>query len=222
MDRYEKLGRVGEGAHGVVYMARLLKPIAPKPLNATPSSIQPEEEEAKHSTATPQSPRHAAIKRHRDGTPASIRLIAHSLKDSLLQLPQLPLPTNRPAAGLESVPDAPLLLFDRHDRDHSLEVGSVVAIKKIRLRSVYDGLSLEAIREIKLLQELDHPNIVRIFDVFNHNANINLVMDWMHFDLEKLIRDQSAEIAEGDVKFIMQQILRGSSIATSAGSCTAT
>lgn len=36
-----------------------------------------------------------------------------------------------------------------------------VAIKKIRVTDSSAGLSMEAIREIKIMQELNHPNVVR-------------------------------------------------------------
>lgn len=95
---------------------------------------------------------------------------------------------------------------------HPLTSSSIVAIKKIRLRSAAEGLSLEAIREIKLLQELDHPNVLRLLDIFAHHANINLVLEYMTGDLEGLIRWRAREqkpLAPGDVKAYMHQVLEG-------------
>lgn len=44
---------------------------------------------------------------------------------------------------------------------------SLVAIKKIKVNAEYkDGLSMDAIREVKYLQELSHPNIIALHDVF--------------------------------------------------------
>ena len=34
---------------------------------------------------------------------------------------------------------------------------------------------MTALREIKLLMELKHPNIIRLIDVFPHKRNLNLV-----------------------------------------------
>jgi cyclin-dependent kinase 7 len=38
-----------------------------------------------------------------------------------------------------------------------------VAIKKIRAGQFKDGLDLSAIREIKSLQDLKHPNVIDVF-----------------------------------------------------------
>lgn len=41
------------------------------------------------------------------------------------------------------------------------ETDDIVALKRIRLESVDEGVPCTAIREISLLKELNHPNIVR-------------------------------------------------------------
>jgi serine/threonine protein kinase len=41
------------------------------------------------------------------------------------------------------------------------ETGEIVALKRIRLDSEDEGVPCTAIREISLLKELKHPNIVR-------------------------------------------------------------
>jgi cyclin-dependent kinase 7 len=40
--------------------------------------------------------------------------------------------------------------------------GKRVAIKKIKVRQRKDGLDVSALREIKALQELRHPNILEV------------------------------------------------------------
>lgn len=43
----------------------------------------------------------------------------------------------------------------------------LVALKKIRLESEDEGIPSTAIREIALLKELQHPNIVKLCDVIH-------------------------------------------------------
>ncbi len=68
----------------------------------------------------------------------------------------------------------------------------LVAIKKIKVNAEYkDGLSMDAIREVKYLQELSHPNIIALHSVYSSkNQNLNLVLEFLPLgDLEMLIRD---------------------------------
>ena len=69
---------------------------------------------------------------------------------------------------------------------------SLLAIKKIKVNTEYrDGLSMDAIREAKYLQELSHPNIIALYAVFSSkNQNLNLVLEFLPLgDLEMLIKD---------------------------------
>lgn len=45
------------------------------------------------------------------------------------------------------------------------KTGVVVALKKIRMESEKDGFPVTAMREIKLLQGLRHPNVVRLHEM---------------------------------------------------------
>ncbi|KAL9125821.1 MAG: hypothetical protein Q9217_005029 [Psora testacea] len=74
----------------------------------------------------------------------------------------------------------------------SADPASLVAIKKIKVNTDYrDGLSMDAIREVKYLQELSHPNIIALHAVFSSkNQNLNLVLEYLPLgDLEMLIKD---------------------------------
>lgn len=87
--------------------------------------------------------------------------------------------------------------------------GEFVAIKRIRLGKAMDGISHSALREIKLLQELKHPNIIALRDVFEHHQNIHLVFDFMETDLELLIRNRQVVLSAADIKSFMQMTLKG-------------
>lgn len=71
---------------------------------------------------------------------------------------------------------------------------------------------MEAVREIKLLQELNHPHVLKLLDIFSHHANINLVLEYMVGDLEQLLRGLMAlkrPLAPQDIKAYMRMLLQG-------------
>jgi serine/threonine protein kinase len=41
----------------------------------------------------------------------------------------------------------------------------LVALKKVRLENEKEGFPITAVREIKILRQLDHPNIVKLLDI---------------------------------------------------------
>ena len=41
----------------------------------------------------------------------------------------------------------------------------MVALKKVRLENEKEGFPITAVREIKILRQLDHPNIVKLLDI---------------------------------------------------------
>ncbi|KAK2802938.1 hypothetical protein FQN50_007183 [Emmonsiellopsis sp. PD_5] len=89
---------------------------------------------------------------------------------------------------------------------------SLVAIKKIKVNTEYkDGLSVDAIREVKYLQELSHPNVIALHDVFSSkDQNLNLVLEYLPLgDLEMLIKDKNIQYGAADVKAWMGMLARG-------------
>ncbi|KRX01199.1 Protein kinase-like domain [Pseudocohnilembus persalinus] len=63
----------------------------------------------------------------------------------------------------------------------------VYALKKIRLESEDEGIPSTAIREISLLKELQHPNVVRLHDVIHSNNKLVLVFEFVDQDLKKFM-----------------------------------
>jgi cyclin-dependent kinase 7 len=88
----------------------------------------------------------------------------------------------------------------------------IVAVKKIKIGSreeAADGINRTALREIKLLHELHHENIIGLLDVFGHKSNVSLVFDFMDTDLEIIIKDTKIVLTPANIKSYMIQTLRG-------------
>jgi cyclin-dependent kinase 7 len=80
---------------------------------------------------------------------------------------------------------------------------SLVAIKKMKINPEYkDGIQQDAYREIKCLQELEHPNIVQLKSVFTtKDQTISLVLECLPLgDLEELWKNKDILYQAPDVK----------------------
>ena len=89
------------------------------------------------------------------------------------------------------------------------ETGDFVALKEIRLESEDEGVPCTAIREISLLMELDHPNVVRLYDVIHAEKSLTLVFEYLDMDLKKFMDDYRTSLPLGTIKQFMYQILKG-------------
>ncbi|EGX92527.1 serine/threonine-protein kinase [Cordyceps militaris CM01] len=87
-----------------------------------------------------------------------------------------------------------------------------VAIKKIKVQKEYtEGMAPDAVRELKHLQELSHPNIISLLAVFSSkDQNLNLVLEFLPLgDLEMLIRDtEHVRYGAADIKAWMGMLTR--------------
>ncbi|MDP2437887.1 MAG: protein kinase [archaeon] len=87
--------------------------------------------------------------------------------------------------------------------------GRLVAVKKCKAISRDDGLNPSALREIRLLKELRHPNVIEIVDAYSRGSNLYIVFELMYEDLENIIRDKNMAFTAADVKGYLVQALRG-------------
>jgi cyclin-dependent kinase 2 len=66
-----------------------------------------------------------------------------------------------------------------------VRAGSIIALKRIRLEQEEEGVPSTAIREISLLKELQHNNVVRLEDVVHSEKRLYLVFEYLDLDLKK-------------------------------------
>jgi serine/threonine protein kinase len=90
------------------------------------------------------------------------------------------------------------------------QTGEFVALKEIHLDSE-EGTPSTAIREISLMKELKHENIVSLYDVIHTENKLMLVFEFMDKDLKKYMdsRGERGALDAATIKSFMFQLLRG-------------
>lgn len=67
----------------------------------------------------------------------------------------------------------------------------IVALKNIRLDHEDEGIPSTAVREISLLKELQHPNIVCLKDIVSTESKLQLVFEYVDCDLKKYMEGET-------------------------------
>mmetsp|Transcript_9218 Transcript_9218/g.9287 ORF Transcript_9218/g.9287 Transcript_9218/m.9287 type:complete len:302 (-) Transcript_9218:244-1149(-) len=87
--------------------------------------------------------------------------------------------------------------------------GQIIALKRIRLEAEDEGIPSTAIREISLLKELRHANIVRLYDVVHTERKLTLVFEYLDQDLKKYLDVCEGGLDSTIVKSFLYQLLTG-------------
>ena len=85
----------------------------------------------------------------------------------------------------------------------------IVALKKLRNASDKNGIGIETIREIYMLRELEHENIINILDIFGKGGYLYIIMPFAVGDLEQLIQNKEVLLTPPHIKAFMQMLLKG-------------
>jgi serine/threonine protein kinase len=90
------------------------------------------------------------------------------------------------------------------------QTGEFVALKEIHLDSE-EGTPSTAIREISLMKELKHENVVNLHDVIHTENKLMLVFEFMDKDLKKYMdsRGTRGMLDPATIKSFMHQLLKG-------------
>jgi len=90
------------------------------------------------------------------------------------------------------------------------QTNETVALKEIHL-DAEEGAPSTAIREISLMKELRHVNIVRLYDVIHTENMLMLVFEYMDQDLKRYMdsRGQKGSLDTPTIKSFMYQLIRG-------------
>ena len=87
------------------------------------------------------------------------------------------------------------------------ETNDFVALKKIRLENEDEGIPSTSIREISILKQLRHPNIVYLIDLIHGEKKLYLVFEYMDHDLKRFLDINNGPLSPELVKSYLFQIL---------------
>lgn len=99
--------------------------------------------------------------------------------------------------------------YGRVYRCEDLETGETVALKQVDWSEQNDGVPSFAVREVSLLQDLQHPNTVRLLETIASGNKLFLVCEFFEKDLKKMLDQRSTPLVGPKLKTIMYQLLAG-------------
>merc|ERR1719247_800695 len=83
------------------------------------------------------------------------------------------------------------------------------ALKQMKIGNREEGVPSTAIREIAILKELSHENIVRLIDVFCKPGELVLVFEILDSDLKKHMKALGGRLQASQVREFTLQLLKG-------------
>jgi len=84
-----------------------------------------------------------------------------------------------------------------------------VALKKIRMEGEKDGFPVTAIREIKLLQSLNHVNVVALQEVMVESNDCYMIFEYLQHDLTGLLNHPTFALSSAHKKHLARQLFEG-------------
>ncbi|XP_062969705.1 cyclin-dependent kinase 18 isoform X7 [Cynocephalus volans] len=150
-----------------------------------------------------------------------IRLPQEFLQKLQLGSPDLPKPLSRMSrrASLSDIGFGKLETYVKLDKlgegtyatvfkGRSKLTENLVALKEIRLEHE-EGAPCTAIREVSLLKNLKHANIVTLHDLIHTDRSLTLVFEYLDSDLKQYLDHCGNLMSMHNVKIFMFQLLRG-------------
>lgn len=93
--------------------------------------------------------------------------------------------------------------------------GEIVALKRINTEEEENGFPITAIREVKILKALNHPNIVDLKEIVTSKdqgdipKNVFMVFEYLEYDLTGIIESPEIKLTQDHIKSWSNQLLKG-------------
>uniref|UniRef100_A0A8R1DL69 cyclin-dependent kinase n=1 Tax=Caenorhabditis japonica TaxID=281687 RepID=A0A8R1DL69_CAEJA len=152
--------------------------------------------------------------------PADLRLPV-SVVDKLNRTPTLDQPLTRKnrRASLSEIGFGKLETYEKLDklgegtyatvfRGRSILTNKFVALKEIRLEQK-EGAPCTAIREVSLLRNLRHANVVTLHDIIHTDRLLTLVFEYVDRDLKQYMDTCNNSMNMNNIRLFLFQLLRG-------------
>ncbi|GBG28154.1 Cyclin-dependent kinase C-1 [Hondaea fermentalgiana] len=93
----------------------------------------------------------------------------------------------------------------------------MVALKKLRVHNAKEGYPLTALREIKIMQQLKHENVLELIEIVPSSAKLReddlgevyMVLEYLDNDLTGIMENPAFKLTENYIKCYMKQLLEG-------------
>ncbi|KAG0438718.1 Cyclin-dependent kinase 1 [Dictyocoela muelleri] len=95
----------------------------------------------------------------------------------------------------------------RHRQSNTL-----VALKKIKMELEDDGIPATTIREMSALKSINHPSIIKLYEIICSKNNLYLVFEYMDVDLRTFLDRMFAQkqrLSDHEIKEMSYQIIAG-------------
>ncbi|KAF3420140.1 hypothetical protein E2986_09117 [Frieseomelitta varia] len=92
---------------------------------------------------------------------------------------------------------------------YDVETEKNVALKKLFLKNIDNGISIPIIREIKILQQLKHSNVIELLEAFPAGLDFIMVFEYMPTGLWEVIKDNDILLTPVQIKIYTKMILEG-------------
>lgn len=95
-------------------------------------------------------------------------------------------------------------------RAQDKQTGEIVALKKIKIEKNLGGFPITSLREINILLNISHPNIVGMKEIVigEKISSVYMVMEYIDHDLKELMKHMPAPFGQSEVKCLLLQLLR--------------
>ena len=86
--------------------------------------------------------------------------------------------------------------------------GDIVAMKKVKIDAEDEGIPATSVREISMLRDIQHQNIVQLKDILMSDLKLYLVFEFLTMDLARFMKMNQTGLDSRMVKSYTHQILQ--------------